>query len=101
MNDAQVKEVNKYKKNIQPRNGTKLQPVSNFKSDDRRNDKATVSNQTKTGSILPDIHSPKTQHGNNVNSLHHKPRDPVKLPEIDLRPENDHNLSKVKCQATK
>ena len=107
---AQVKEVNKYKnrsnelrKNIPQsnRNSTKLQPVSNLRSEDRQNHKATVSSQPKIGSTPLDIHSPKTQHGNTVNSLHHKTRDPVKLPEIDLRPRNDHNLSKVKCQARK
>ena len=101
-NGAQAKVDNKYKdrsnengvrRNIPPSNGntTKLQPVLNVKSEDKRNNKS--SSQQKIGSRFPDIHHSKAKTG--------KSRDPVKLPAINLRSGNNSNLSKVKHNVRK
>lgn len=49
------------------------------------------------GSRFPDIYSPKARTGNDINSLHDKSKDghTVILPEVELRPGNGLNLSKV------
>ena len=95
---------NRVRKNILPSNGntTKLQPVLNLKSEDSRNNKFKATSQQKIESKLPDIHSPKVKTGNTLNPSHYTSRDPVKLPEVYLRPGHNSNLlSKVKCYARK
>ena len=69
--------------------------ISNLKSKDKGSDKATaVSSKQRIESRLPEIYSPKpkTKTGNNKNP---KPKGSIKLPEINARPGNNHNLSKV------
>ena len=72
--------------------------TSNFKKEDKEFDATVaVSKQHKMGSRFPDIYSPKARTGNDINSLRDKSKDghTVILPEVELRPGNGLNLSKV------
>ena len=101
-NNAQVTdfEIKRYqnshevKKDIPPSNA-----MSSVNGDNKRNVKAAVSSQQKTEHKLLDVQLPKEKIKNDASSLQIKPRDldPVKLPEINLSPGNNHSLSKVKC----
>ena len=85
------------RKNIPPskRITTKLQPVVNVKSENKENkENDDAFSQQKIGSRLPDIHHSKGKMGNNLNLP--KSRDPVKLPELNMKSGNN---SKVKCNA--
>ena len=73
--------------------------TSNFKKEEDKEFDATVavSKQHKMGSRFPDIYSPKARTGNDINSLCDKPKDghTATPPEVELRPGNSLNLSKV------
>lgn len=76
---------------------SKLEPVAHHShlKNKHKNEKVAASSGHKAENNSYDTHFPKTKISSNVKSQHYKPKDLVKLPEINLKPGNNSNMSKV------